>query len=170
MKGVSARARCAGRAARQSHSCHRAATRCRRGFLACGRRIRGSPQGTVHVAVVNPGVGSTRAALALHADFHFFVGPDNGIFEGVLRRAARVQMPAPSHHGGARPFSAAESHLSRPRRVRAGRRASGAAGASISRAWGPGAQPTHESAAVAVRERNPAGPPVKWWSSTTSAT
>jgi S-adenosylmethionine hydrolase len=44
------------------------------------------PLGTVHLAVVDPGVGTARAALAVRAGGHVFVGPDNGIFEVVQRR------------------------------------------------------------------------------------
>ena len=43
------------------------------------------PDGTVHVAVVDPGVGSTRRAMALKAAGHFFVGPDNGIFWPIIK-------------------------------------------------------------------------------------
>lgn len=43
------------------------------------------PPGTVHVAVVDPGVGTTRAAVAVSAHGHYFVGPDNGILAGVAR-------------------------------------------------------------------------------------
>ena len=42
--------------------------------------------GTVHLAVVDPGVGSSRAALAMRAHGHLFVGPDNGLFELVCRK------------------------------------------------------------------------------------
>lgn len=42
------------------------------------------PTGTVHVAVVDPGVGGTRRAIALATAQHSFVGPDNGLFSGVL--------------------------------------------------------------------------------------
>jgi S-adenosylmethionine hydrolase len=42
------------------------------------------PPGTVHVAVVDPGVGTARRGLALRAGGQLFVGPDNGIFAGVL--------------------------------------------------------------------------------------
>lgn len=42
------------------------------------------PQGTVHVAVVDPGVGSTRRAIAVEFTEGFLVGPDNGLFSGVL--------------------------------------------------------------------------------------
>ena len=43
------------------------------------------PEGTVHVAVVDPGVGTRRRALAMKAGGHGFVGPDNGIFTDVIR-------------------------------------------------------------------------------------
>ncbi|KYC45207.1 MAG: Chlorinase [Candidatus Methanofastidiosum methylothiophilum] len=38
------------------------------------------PKGTIHVVVVDPGVGSQRAPLVIKYDEHIFVGPDNGIF------------------------------------------------------------------------------------------
>jgi len=41
------------------------------------------PPGTVHVAVVDPGVGGQRTPLLLKIDNRFYVGPDNGIF-GLL--------------------------------------------------------------------------------------
>jgi S-adenosyl-L-methionine hydrolase (adenosine-forming) len=41
------------------------------------------PAGTVHVVVVDPGVGTERAAIALAANGHFFVGPDNGVFSFI---------------------------------------------------------------------------------------
>ena len=46
------------------------------------------PAGTVLLCVVDPGVGGERRALILEADGQFYVGPDNGLFEIVLRRAA----------------------------------------------------------------------------------
>ncbi len=42
------------------------------------------PQGTVHLGVVDPGVGSQRKAIAVKFAGGFLVGPDNGIFSGVL--------------------------------------------------------------------------------------
>jgi S-adenosylmethionine hydrolase len=46
------------------------------------------PAGTVFVAVVDPGVGTTtRCPLMLEADGRWYVGPDNGMFELVKRRA-----------------------------------------------------------------------------------
>jgi hypothetical protein len=50
------------------------------------------PRRSVFLAVVDPGVGGPRAALAILADGRWYVGPDNGLFEIVLRRAATAQM------------------------------------------------------------------------------
>jgi S-adenosylmethionine hydrolase len=38
------------------------------------------PERTVHVVVVDPGVGTERKGLILESQGHFFVGPDNGVF------------------------------------------------------------------------------------------
>jgi S-adenosylmethionine hydrolase len=46
------------------------------------------PAGTVLLCVVDPGVGSARRALIIEADGRRYVGPDNGLFELLLRRAA----------------------------------------------------------------------------------
>jgi len=43
------------------------------------------PEGTVHVGVVDPGVGGDRRAIAAEANGHLFVGPDNGIFWPLLQ-------------------------------------------------------------------------------------
>jgi hypothetical protein len=45
------------------------------------------PAGTVFLAVVDPGVGGARRALIVEAGGRRFVGPDNGLFEPLLRRA-----------------------------------------------------------------------------------
>ena len=47
--------------------------------------------GDVVLAVVDPGVGTERAPLAVEVDGVWFVGPDNGLFEIVLRRAGTVR-------------------------------------------------------------------------------
>ncbi|MCF2150133.1 SAM-dependent chlorinase/fluorinase [Desmonostoc muscorum LEGE 12446] len=70
------------------------------------------PVGTVHVAVVDPGVGGTRRAIALQLAQGFLVGPDNGIFSGVLSQNPavvaveltnsqywRVSSPSKTFHG-----------------------------------------------------------------------
>ena len=48
------------------------------------------PVGTVHVAVVDPGVGSRRRAIAVEFAQGFLVGPDNGIFSGVLSQSPAI--------------------------------------------------------------------------------
>lgn len=45
------------------------------------------PEGTVFLCVVDPGVGGSRPTLALEADGRWYVGPGNGLFELVRRRA-----------------------------------------------------------------------------------
>jgi S-adenosyl-L-methionine hydrolase (adenosine-forming) len=41
------------------------------------------PKGTIFVCVIDPGVGSSRGAIAVHAGDWYFVGPDNGLFSYV---------------------------------------------------------------------------------------
>ncbi len=43
------------------------------------------PEGTIHIVVVDPGVGSQRAILAVHFRKHFFIAPDNGVLSLLLR-------------------------------------------------------------------------------------
>jgi S-adenosylmethionine hydrolase len=45
------------------------------------------PAGTVHVVVVDPGVGTARRPMAAQIGPHFFVGPDNGVITMWLERA-----------------------------------------------------------------------------------
>ena len=42
------------------------------------------PRGTIHVAVVDPGVGTARRPLLIESDGSYFIGPDNGIFSLTL--------------------------------------------------------------------------------------
>ena len=44
------------------------------------------PSGTIHIAVVDPGVGGKRRPVLIETERHFFVGPDNGIFSLALQR------------------------------------------------------------------------------------
>src|SRR5262245_22881804 len=48
--------------------------------------------GTTFLCVVDPGVGSARAPALLEADGRFFVGPGNGLFEIVRRRARHARI------------------------------------------------------------------------------
>lgn len=45
------------------------------------------PKGTIHVAIVDPGVGSARRPLLLESRGHYFIGPDNGLFTPILANA-----------------------------------------------------------------------------------
>lgn len=45
------------------------------------------PEGTIHVAVVDPGVGSSRRPIAVHAFGQLFLGPDNGLLSAAIGAA-----------------------------------------------------------------------------------
>jgi len=53
------------------------------------RAFRYFPAGTVHVAVVDPGVGSEREIAAVEAEGHVFLAPDNGLLAAVIESVAR---------------------------------------------------------------------------------
>jgi S-adenosylmethionine hydrolase len=67
------------------------------------------PPGTIHVAVVDPGVGSERAGLVIEAGEQMFVGPDNGVLSLAAqppRKVYRIEAPgfrrepvSPTFHG-----------------------------------------------------------------------
>lgn len=92
------------------------------------------PLGSVHLVIVDPGVGSGRRAMAVHHAGHFFVGPDNGVFTAVLdgsqllelripRRSAPtfqgrdVFAPAAAHLAEGEPFGVLGAPLSNPVRA-----------------------------------------------------
>ena len=50
------------------------------------------PAGTVLLSVVDPGVGGDRAPVIVEADGRWYVGPENGLFEIVMRRAEAAGM------------------------------------------------------------------------------
>jgi len=59
------------------------------------------PRGTIHVAVVDPGVGGARGPLLIESDGSYFVGPDNGVLSLALadKQPARiVHLSNPSYH------------------------------------------------------------------------
>jgi hypothetical protein len=74
--------------------------------LTLARYWRRFPEGTVHLVVIDPGVGSPRAALAVESAGRLLVGPDNGVLSPALllpgARAVRLHVPdaaAPTFHG-----------------------------------------------------------------------
>ncbi|MFG0328653.1 MAG: S-adenosyl-l-methionine hydroxide adenosyltransferase family protein [Phycisphaerales bacterium] len=65
------------------------------GAIAIESSLRYFPEGTIHVGVVDPGVGTERAAVAIETDQSILVGPDNGLFSFALtaqslKRAVRL--------------------------------------------------------------------------------
>jgi S-adenosylmethionine hydrolase len=79
------------------------------------------PAGSIHVAIVDPGVGSSRRPILIESQKRFFLGPDNGIFSFVLadeKARARVLdqprycLPNPSSTFHGRDiFAPAAAHL-----------------------------------------------------------
>src|SRR5882724_12364736 len=66
------------------------------------------PPGTVHVAVVDPGVGTSRDIVALQAQGHYFLAPDNGLLALIAGRfpdftAVRLQPTLLARFGISRP-------------------------------------------------------------------
>lgn len=45
------------------------------------------PRNTIHLVVVDPGVGSARRPIMVMTDEHNFIGPDNGVFSYIYKRA-----------------------------------------------------------------------------------
>ena len=48
------------------------------------------PDGTVHIAIVDPGVGTEREFIIAQKDQHVFLAPDNGLLAPILEEADRV--------------------------------------------------------------------------------
>ncbi len=65
------------------------------------------PKGTLHLAVVDPGVGTSRRCLYVRTKHHSFVGPDNGVLRWAVRdaeardgkKAAVFEIPVPAQTG-----------------------------------------------------------------------
>lgn len=57
------------------------------GAVALWRAVPFFPAGSVHVAVVDPGVGTQRRPMAAHLGDQFFIGPDNGLFSFIIQDA-----------------------------------------------------------------------------------
>ena len=94
------------------------------GALALGRAAPYFPPGTIHLAVVDPGVGTQRRAIAARIGGCFFVGPDNGLCTALLEQNAgqplqavqldrpRFWLPEVSHSFHGRDiFAPAAAHL-----------------------------------------------------------
>jgi S-adenosylmethionine hydrolase len=85
--------------------------------LTLARYWRRFPVGTVHLCVVDPGVGSDRAAIAVSSGGQWFVGPDNGLLSPALFAldARVVALPVPATAAatfhGRDVFAPAAAHL-----------------------------------------------------------
>jgi S-adenosylmethionine hydrolase len=78
------------------------------------------PPGSIHVAVVDPGVGTSRRALAAAAGGHYFIGPDNGILfpaaaaaGGEIFHLLSVPREASGTFHGRDVFAPAAAHIAR---------------------------------------------------------
>jgi S-adenosylmethionine hydrolase len=90
------------------------------GAYLLGQSWRWFPAGTIHVAVVDPGVGSERRALAVEAAGHRFVLPDNGLLSGIgvenptvreIRNPALMLHPVSRTFHGRDIFAPTAAHL-----------------------------------------------------------
>lgn len=60
------------------------------GALAIGSAYRYFPARTIHVVVVDPGVGTDRRPLLVSSESHYFVAPDNGVLSLIYEREENV--------------------------------------------------------------------------------
>ncbi|MBF0555995.1 MAG: SAM-dependent chlorinase/fluorinase [Nitrospirae bacterium] len=63
----------------------------RHGAVALGMSYKYFPEGTIHIAVVDPGVGSNRRGIVVDGGKYIFVGPDNGIFSIIYAENKYVE-------------------------------------------------------------------------------
>ena len=61
------------------------------GSLVLEQVLEAFPPGSIHLGVVDPGVGTARKGLALAAAGMLWVGPDNGLFSAALERDPRAR-------------------------------------------------------------------------------
>jgi len=66
-----------------THSIHR--YNVAEGAFVLSRVWRHFPKNTVHLIVIDPGVGSPRKAIGLQTDYTFLIGPDNGVLRWAIR-------------------------------------------------------------------------------------
>jgi S-adenosylmethionine hydrolase len=62
------------------------------GAFVIGSSYHYFPSGTIHIGVVDPGVGSERKPIIAHTNDHYFIGPDNGIFSHVMSSPEKVKV------------------------------------------------------------------------------
>lgn len=62
------------------------------GAIAISQAYSYFPNGTVHVVVVDPGVGTTRRPIIASSDGYHFVAPDNGVLSMVYAKEERIHV------------------------------------------------------------------------------
>lgn len=75
----------------------------REGAYRLRSAVRSFPEGTVHLAVVDPGVGTARRALVIRSGGHLLVGPDNGLLLPAAEALGRPEVRELSHPDLRRP-------------------------------------------------------------------
>ena len=94
------------------------------GALTLRHSIAYFPAGTIHVGLIDPGVGSARVPLLIECGGNYFIGPDNGVLSLAIdeRHPARITrlsnpayqlQPASATFHGRDIFAPAAAHLSR---------------------------------------------------------
>ena len=63
------------------------------GAMALWRAVPFFPAGSIHIAVVDPGVGTHRRPMAACLGDQYFVGPDNGLFTFLIHDAEKAGLP-----------------------------------------------------------------------------
>ena len=81
------------------------------------------PEGSIHVAVVDPGVGSKRRPVLIKSEGRWYVGPDNGVFSEIIREKGTEEVyeiktdtewwKAHSSFDGLALFAPAAAHLAK---------------------------------------------------------
>lgn len=128
----------------------------REGAIVFGRGAGYYPDGTIHICVVDPGVGTARRPLAARFGSQFYVGPDNGLITFMHARARREGWPMAFYHLDRPQYWLKDvSNIFHGRDIFAPVAAHLAAGAPLAELGAPIANP--ELLALAPVEKTPAG-------------
>ena len=68
------------------------------GAYILARAVPYFPQGTIHIYVVDPGVGTQRRPLTARLGEYYFVGPDNGLLTPLIEDAEQNKQPVEFFH------------------------------------------------------------------------
>ena len=82
----------------------------REAAILLGMGYRDFPPRTIHVVVVDPGVGSSRRPILVTTENHYFIGPDNGVFTMVYNENAKAAVYHLTEEHYFRPVRSATFH------------------------------------------------------------